>query len=71
VGIAWITGNSGKDGLPILIPIPGATSESRVKENSANITLTESENAEIREILKTFTAVGDRYMAAASHLTNG
>ena len=71
VGIAWIKGCSGKDGLPVMIPIPGATSESRVKENSADITLTSSEMAEIQDILKTFTVVGGRYGAATAHLSEG
>jgi pyridoxine 4-dehydrogenase len=65
VGLAWIRTLSGQNGLPVLIPIPGASSEGRVRENSANITLTSGEMAEIQSILKEFAPKGGRYMAQA------
>jgi pyridoxine 4-dehydrogenase len=71
VGLAWIKGCSGKGGMPVMIPIPGATSEGRVRENTADVTLTDREMEKIQEILKTFTAVGERYGKATAHLTNG
>jgi pyridoxine 4-dehydrogenase len=71
VGLAWVKSCSGKGGLPVMIPIPGATSEGRVRENTADVTLTDGEMKEIEDILRTFTAVGDRYGKASAHLANG
>jgi pyridoxine 4-dehydrogenase len=61
VGLGWIRTLSGKNGLPVLIPIPGASSDGRVRENSANITLTSDEMAEIQSILNEFAPKGGRY----------
>jgi pyridoxine 4-dehydrogenase len=71
VGLGWIRTLSGKNGLPVLIPIPGASSDGRVRENSANITLTDGEMAEIETILKEFTPKGGRYSAHAQAHLNG
>ena len=32
IAIAWIRAHSGEDGFPIIIPIPGATTEARVEK---------------------------------------
>jgi len=61
IAINWIRAKSGKDGLPTIIPIPGATTEGRVEENSKFIALSSTELAEIEEILSKFTVVGSRY----------
>jgi len=71
VGIAWILALSGRNGLPTIIPIPGASSEERVRENTTNVSLTEDELSEIENILKEFTPIGDRYHAAGQASTNG
>jgi pyridoxine 4-dehydrogenase len=69
VSIGWITTLSGQNGLPTIIPIPGASSGSRVKQNSKNVTLTKEEMDEIEEILKQFVVTGERYPEAIKHLT--
>lgn len=61
VAIAWIRAHSGKAGLPIIIPIPGATTAARVEENTKEISLTEADIAEINSILSKFPVMGDRY----------
>jgi pyridoxine 4-dehydrogenase len=61
LAIGWVSHLSLKDGNPEIIPIPGATTEARVLENSRVITLSSSELAEIDVILKSFTVAGDRY----------
>ncbi|KAF2401361.1 Aldo/keto reductase [Trichodelitschia bisporula] len=70
IAIAWVRAQSERNGNPVIIPIPGASSESRVKENSADITLTEEEFAEIESIRKNFKPVGERYGAHGAHLMN-
>jgi pyridoxine 4-dehydrogenase len=63
IAIAWIRAHSGEDGFPIIIPIPGATTEARVEENTKDISLTEEDIKEIEGILSKFSVMGDRYPA--------
>jgi pyridoxine 4-dehydrogenase len=71
VGIGWIRTLSGKNGLPVIIPIPGASSEGRVRENSAHVTLTSGEMAEIDGILKEYSPKGNRYHVHGQASMNG
>ena len=73
VAIAWIRAQSGKHGLPVIIPIPGASTDKRVSENihGANVNLAEEEMNEISEILKNFPPSGHRYPAAVHDHLNG
>jgi pyridoxine 4-dehydrogenase len=64
IAIAWIRFHSGKAGFPTILPIPGATTEARVAENTKDISLTEAEVGEINSILSKFSVIGDRYPAA-------
>lgn len=66
IGIAWVIAQGKKPGMPTIIPIPGASHASRVKENSAEISLTEQELQEIDDILKKLPASGGRYPEAGS-----
>ena len=74
IAIAWVKGQTGRtrtvgleDGgtktvkLGTIIPIPGATTVSRVEENFADIVLDESEMKELDELVEKFPTVGDRY----------
>ena len=71
VAIAWVRGMSGRNGLGVIVPIPGATTEARVIENSKDVVLAESEMQEIEEILKKNKVVGDRYGGPVASLTEG
>ncbi|KAF4306941.1 Aldo/keto reductase [Botryosphaeria dothidea] len=71
VALAWVRQHSGKNGLPTIIPIPGATTDVRVQENVKEVTLTDAELAEIDEILKRIEVKGGRYPEAASAHLNG
>jgi pyridoxine 4-dehydrogenase len=71
LAIGWTKYLSKKDGNPEIIPIPGATTEARVSENSKNITLTAEEAAEIDKILKSFPIEGGRYGEPEVHHMNG
>lgn len=71
LAIGWTKYLSKKDGNPEIIPIPGATTEARVSENSKNVTLKAEEVAEIEKILKSFTVEGGRYGGHGVALMNG
>jgi pyridoxine 4-dehydrogenase len=71
IGIAWIRGISTQPGMPVIIPIPGASSEKRVQENSKAVTLTKEEMDEIQEILNNFNVSGDRYNSHGMAMANG
>jgi len=61
IAIAWVRTLSGRNGMPVIIPIPGATTEARVLENGKEVMLSEKDMQEIEEILKQNKIVGDRY----------
>lgn len=61
LAINWVRQQSGRNGNPVIIPIPGTKSVERVKENSTIIDLTENELEEIDSILKSFQVSGTRY----------
>ena len=61
VALGWVIAHSGKDGLGEILPIPGATTEPRVKENSAPVKLDDKDLTVISDILKKFPIQGHRY----------
>ncbi|KAL8775523.1 MAG: hypothetical protein Q9209_000019 [Squamulea sp. 1 TL-2023] len=61
VAIAWVRGWSGRDGVGEIVPIPGATTPERVKENSKEVVLTKEEWEEVEAIRKGAEVVGGRY----------
>jgi len=64
LAINWTRALSRRPGMPIIIPIPGATTVARVKENSKLIDLTDEEMAQIDAALVKFTPAGERYPAS-------
>ena len=67
--IAWVAAQGKKTGLTYLLPLPGATTKERVKENMEIKKFKDEDFAEIDDFLKTFTAAGHRYPAAGqAHL---
>ncbi|KAF2794411.1 Aldo/keto reductase [Melanomma pulvis-pyrius CBS 109.77] len=64
IAIGWVLAQSGKKGMPEIIPIPGATTSERITENMTPAELNEEEMATIAAILKNFVPVGARYPAA-------
>lgn len=71
LAIAWVKQQSKKDGNPVIIPIPGATTVPRVQENSTDIQLDSAELAKISKVLDSFEVKGDRYPAALMGHTDG
>ncbi|KAJ3548709.1 hypothetical protein NM208_g871 [Fusarium decemcellulare] len=61
LAINWVRSLSRRPGMPVIIPIPGATSPERVEENSKIVELTDAEMEEIDQILSEFEIVGGRY----------
>ncbi|KAI0145485.1 putative aldo/keto reductase [Xylariaceae sp. FL1272] len=61
LAINWTTALSKRPGLPLIIPIPGATTAARIEENTKVVDLTEEEMKEIDATLSTFVPVGGRY----------
>jgi pyridoxine 4-dehydrogenase len=61
LAINWVKSLSGRKGMPEIIPIPGATTDARVRENAEDHPLTEDELGSIDAILAKFPVVGGRY----------
>lgn len=61
LAINWTRELSRRPGMPSIIPIPGATTITRVEENSKVIDLTDNEMAQIDATLARFTPAGSRY----------
>jgi len=61
LAINWTRALSKRPGMPLIIPIPGATTVDRVKENSKSVELTEEDMTEIDETLAKFEIAGKRY----------
>lgn len=68
LAISWVQHQSKKDGNPVIIPIPGATTGPRIIENtkSLDVKLSASDLAAIDEILKGFEVTGGRYGGPAA-----
>ncbi|CAM6122399.1 unnamed protein product [Calypogeia fissa] len=71
LALAWVKYLSGKPGMPVIIPIPGATTEARVNENTKNVTISDEEAKEIDAILDVHAVRGDRYFGAVQAWTEG
>ena len=61
LALGWLISLSKKEGMPVIIPIPGTTIVERVRENAAAVELSAEEMKEIDSILATFQVSGDRY----------
>ncbi len=72
LAINWVKAQSKRNGNPVIIPIPGATTAARVEENSKDITLTDDELKHIDGILKSFGGTaGARYWKEAEAYLEG
>ncbi|KHO00106.1 Aldo/keto reductase [Metarhizium album ARSEF 1941] len=61
LAIAWVRKHSNRPGLPTIIPIPGATAASRVRENAKLVDITEEEFATMSNLVENFETAGKRY----------
>ena len=71
VAIAWVRGMSGRHGVGVVVPIPGATTVERVVENCKQVELTEEEMGELDGILERNEVVGGRYGGALAEMCEG
>ncbi|KAK4695703.1 pyridoxine 4-dehydrogenase, partial [Lecanoromycetidae sp. Uapishka_2] len=71
LALGWLLSLSKQEGMPEIIPIPGATTVERVKENSVVVMLSDEEMKEIDEILGSCDVIGDRYHAEGMKHVNG
>ena len=71
LALGWLISLSKLPGMPEIIPIPGATTAERVKENAGAVELTDEEMKEIKEILDSCEIIGDRYHATGMKMVNG
>lgn len=61
LAINWVRAQSKRPGVPLVIPIPGATTSERVIQNAKVLELTDEELKEIESTLSKFEVAGDRY----------
>ncbi|KAL3425905.1 pyridoxal reductase [Phlyctema vagabunda] len=66
LAISWVQSHNGKPGMPLVVPIAGARSEERVRENCAEVQLDEKDLKEIQSILDSFPVAGARWPAGAA-----
>ena len=71
LAIGWLRAISKRQGMPEIIPIPGATTKEKVEENGTEFELTEVEMGEIEEVLRRCEVVGDRYHAEGMKMVDG
>lgn len=63
LALAWVRANVNTPSTGAIIPIPGATAASRVKENTKLVELSSEEKAQLDEIISSFSVQGGRYNA--------
>ncbi|KAI1430121.1 aldo/keto reductase [Xylaria sp. FL1777] len=61
LAVGWVRALNGRPGMPTIIPIPGATTAERLRENTKVVELTNEEMAAIDKILDDFKPIGRRY----------
>ena len=71
IGLAWVRAQSNKSGMPTFIPIPGATTAERIKENMVEVELNDEDLKEIDRIQSSIRVVGGRYGGHAASLEFG
>lgn len=71
VATSWIKAKSGKNGLPIIIPIPGATTAERVAENTKDVEMSENDVKEVDSLLTSVDVKGGRYPEHMAKLSFG
>jgi pyridoxine 4-dehydrogenase len=69
IAIGWVRTLSGRNGMPVIIPIPGASTEERVLENGREVDLTEEEMKEIEKILEENEIIGARYSGSIAAMS--
>lgn len=71
IALAWVKVHSGRDGLPVIVPIPGTTTEKRLAENMKEVALSEADLRELDEAVKKCSVHGGRYGGPLASLMYG
>jgi pyridoxine 4-dehydrogenase len=71
LALGWVRAHSGIHGHPVIIPLPGATTVSRVQENMKEVKITAEEMKQIDEIFATMPVQGARVPKFLEHLAWG
>lgn len=71
LALGWVRSLSKREGMPEIIPIPGATTVERVLENLVEVELTQGEMDEIDSVLANCEVIGDRYHSFGMKHVNG
>jgi pyridoxine 4-dehydrogenase len=71
IAMAWVKAHSGRDNLPIIVPIPGTTTEERLTENMTDVDLSEADLKELDEAVKRCSVAGARYGGPLAALMEG
>jgi pyridoxine 4-dehydrogenase len=71
IAITWVRRLSRRNGLGVIIPIPGAEREEWVVENCKDVKLSEEEMQELDEIVRGMPIVGQRYGGEIEKLNEG
>ncbi|KAE8167556.1 NADP-dependent oxidoreductase domain-containing protein [Aspergillus tamarii] len=66
LALAWIRAHSNTDNCGTIIPIPGATAQSRVEENCQVVEISVEEKNRLDEIIKSIEVVGERQIVGMS-----
>ena len=71
LALGWVRALSKREGMPVIIPIPGTTGLERVRENAVDVELSEEEMREIQGVLERNGVSGARYPPAFQRFLNG
>jgi pyridoxine 4-dehydrogenase len=68
LAIAWVLAQSGSEGMPVIVPIPGTTTVPRLEDNVHAVSLTAEELKHIADLLGSMQVAGARYPLQLAHL---
>ncbi|KAE8138515.1 NADP-dependent oxidoreductase domain-containing protein [Aspergillus pseudotamarii] len=69
LALSWLRTRSGMGKWPTIIPLPGARTVERVRENNTHVPLSRGDMEQLDDIHGRFPVTGGRYPAAATKLT--
>ena len=62
LALSWLKAHTRRPGMPVIVPIAGARSEERVRQNAVDVEITDDDFRAIDKILKSFPVEGYRTM---------
>jgi pyridoxine 4-dehydrogenase len=71
IAINWVRSLSGRNGLGVIVPIPGAEKPEWVRENCTVLDLTEGDMVRLDEIIKNMPIQGKRYNDVETKFSDG